>query len=75
MISTLGGLLTDERSNYPQAVLDRARRPGRSIGSLACGLEDFFTERRLALPTDQAEHRAAGRRAGGNGGERHRCAR
>jgi len=62
MISTLGGLLTDEQPNHPQAVLDRARRPGRSIGSLARGLEDFFTERCLALPTDQAEQLAAGRR-------------
>jgi site-specific recombinase XerD len=62
MISNLGGLLTDEWSNHPQAVLDRARRPGRSIGSLARGLEDFFTERRLALPTDRAEQLATGRR-------------
>jgi site-specific recombinase XerD len=62
MISTLGGLLTDDLSNHPQAVLDRARHPGRSIGSLARGLEDFFTARRLALPTDQAEQLAVGRR-------------
>ena len=62
MISALGGLLTDDLSNHPQAVLDRARCPGRSIGSLARGLEDFFTERRLALPTDQAEQLAVGRR-------------
>jgi hypothetical protein len=60
--STLGGLLTDDLSNHPQAVLDRARHPGRSIGSLARGLEDFFTARRLALPTDQAEQLAVGRR-------------
>jgi len=62
MISTLGGLLTDEQPNHPQAVLDRARRPGGSIGSLARGLEDFFSEHHLALPTDQAEQLAAGRR-------------
>ena len=62
MISALGELLADERPNHPQAVLDRARRPGRSIGSLARSLEDFFTERCLALPTDQAEQLAAGRR-------------
>ena len=43
-------------------MLDRARRPGRSIGSLARGLQDFFTERRLAPPTDHPERLAAGRR-------------
>ena len=62
MIGVLGGLLADEHPNSPQAVLDRARRPGRSIGSLARGLQDFFTERRLALPIDHPERLAAGRR-------------
>jgi site-specific recombinase XerD len=62
MISRLGRLLADEHPNHPQAVLERARRPGRSMGSLARGLEEFFTERRLALPTDQAQRLAAGRR-------------
>lgn len=62
MISTLGGLLTDEQSNQPQAVLERARRPGRSLGSLARGLQDFFIERHLAILTDQDERLAAGRR-------------
>lgn len=62
MISTLGRLLQDEYPNHPQALLDRARRPGRSMGSLARTLEDFFTQRGLALPTDQAERLAAGRR-------------
>ncbi|MFF2014184.1 integrase [Streptomyces sp. NPDC058195] len=42
--------------------LDRARRPGRSMGSLARALEGFFTLRGLALPTDQAQRLAAGRR-------------
>lgn len=32
------------------------------MGTLARALEDFFTARRLALPTDQAEQLAAGRR-------------
>ena len=62
MIGTLSGLLTDEGVNHPPAVLERARRPGRSMGSLARALEGFFVERGLALPTDQAERLAAGRR-------------
>ena len=62
MIGILARLLSDEHPNDPQAVLDRARRPGRAIGSLARGLQDFFTERRLAPPTDQPERLAAGRR-------------
>lgn len=62
MITSLGRLLTDEHPNHPQAVLDRARRPGRSMGSLARGLEEFFTDQRLALPTDEAQRLAAGRR-------------
>src|SRR5262249_13250104 len=36
------------------------RRPGRSMGSLARALEDYFTAEGLALPTDQAERLAAG---------------
>lgn len=62
MITVLGRLLEDEHPNHPQAVLERARRPGRSMGSLARALEGFFTTRGLALPTDQAERLAAGRR-------------
>lgn len=62
MISTLGKLLDDEQPNHPQALLDRARHPGRSMGSLARALEGFFTRRGLALPTDQAQRLAAGRR-------------
>jgi integrase len=62
MLTELGRLLADEHSNYPQSVLDRARRPGRSMGALARTLQDFFTEHRLALPTDHAERLAAGRR-------------
>jgi site-specific recombinase XerD len=62
MITALGRLLADERPNHPQAILDRARQPGRSMGSLARGLEEFFVERKLALPTDQAQRLAAGRR-------------
>lgn len=62
MITTLGRLLTDEHPNLPQALLARARKPGRSMGSLARALEDFFTDHGLALPTDQADLLAAGRR-------------
>jgi hypothetical protein len=62
MVAALGRLLQDDEPNHPQAVLERARRPGRSMGSLARALEGFFVERRLALPTDQAERLAAGRR-------------
>jgi integrase len=62
LISALGRLLEDEHPNLPPALLDRARQPGRSMGPLARALEDFFTGRRLALPTNQAEQLAAGRR-------------
>ncbi|MFW6721637.1 integrase [Streptomyces sp. MAR4 CNY-716] len=61
-VTDLGRLLEDEHSNSPQALMERARRPGRSMGSFARALEDFFTRRGLALPTDQAERLAAGRR-------------
>jgi hypothetical protein len=62
LITALGRLLSDEQPGHPQALLDRARWPGRSMGPLARSLEDFFTERGLALPTDHAEQLAAGRR-------------
>ena len=62
LISTLARLLEGEHPNHPQSVLERARRPGRSMGSLARSLEAFFTERGLAMATDQAERLAAGRR-------------
>ena len=62
LITTLSRLLEDEHPNHPQSVLERARRPGRSMGSLARALETFFTERGLAMATDQAERLAAGRR-------------
>lgn len=61
-VMDLGRLLQDEHSNSPQALIERSRRPGRSMGSFARALEDFFTLRGLALPTDQAERLAAGRR-------------
>jgi integrase len=63
MITELGRLLEDEHSDHPQTLLERARRPGRSMGSLARALQDYFTEQGLALPTDQAERLAARQRA------------
>ncbi|MFD5330052.1 integrase, partial [Streptomyces sp. NPDC127092] len=43
-------------------MLERSRQPGRSMGSLARALENYFTEHGLAMPTDQPERLAAGRR-------------
>jgi hypothetical protein len=62
MITELGRLLGSDHPDHPQHLLERARRPGRSMGSLARALEDYFTSQGLALPTDQAERLAAGRR-------------
>jgi len=62
LITRLARLLGDEHPNHPQSVLERSRRPGRSMGSLARALEAFFTERGLAMATDQTERLAAGRR-------------
>jgi integrase len=62
LITTLARLLVDDLPNHPQSVLERARVPGRSMGSLARALEAFFTDRGLAMATDQAERLAAGRR-------------
>jgi hypothetical protein len=62
LITALGRLLDGGRPGHPRALLEYARRPGRSMGSLARALEDYFTAQHLALPTDQAERLAAGRR-------------
>jgi site-specific recombinase XerD len=62
MITELGRLLDGEHPDHPQNLLERARQPGRSMGSLARALEDYFTAEGLALPTDQGERLAAGRR-------------
>ncbi|EUA15144.1 phage integrase, N-terminal SAM-like domain protein [Mycobacterium kansasii 732] len=61
-ITTLSRLLEDKHPNHPHSVLERARRPGRSMGSLARALETFFTQRGLAMATDQDQRLAAGRR-------------
>jgi hypothetical protein len=62
LITQLGRLLTDGGPTHPQALLERCRTPGRSMGALARSLEAFFTARGLALPLDQAQRRAAERR-------------
>jgi len=64
LIGQLGRLLADGGSGHPQALLDRSRSlgRGRSPGTLARTLDAFFTSRGLALPMNQAELLAAGRR-------------
>lgn len=62
IITGLGRLLKTDPTAHPQTLLERARRPGRSMGTLARTLEDFFVAHQLALPTDQAERLATGRR-------------
>lgn len=63
LITPLGRLLEEDgQPGHPQALLQRARWQGRSMGPLARSLETFFTEQGLALPTDHAEQLAAGRR-------------
>ena len=62
MISRLGRLLAESGAATPQALLERASRPGRSAGTLARALEDFFTDTGLAFPADHAAGREAARR-------------
>ena len=64
LIGQLGRLLDDGGPRHPQALLERSRLlgRGRSPGTLARTLEAFFVTRGLAMPTDQAERLAAGRR-------------
>jgi hypothetical protein len=63
LITSLGRLLEENgQPGHPQALLERARWQGRSMGPLARSLETFFTEHALAMPTDHAEQLAAGRR-------------
>ena len=47
MLTRLGRLLEDDQPDHPQAILERARRPGRSMGSLAVS----YTH--LTLPTNR----------------------
>jgi site-specific recombinase XerD len=62
LIGAVGRLLRDGGPTHPQALLERARRSGRSMGTLAKVLQDFFTIHGLALPTDHDTRLAAGRR-------------
>jgi site-specific recombinase XerD len=62
MISRLGRLLAETGTATPQAILEQASRPGRSAGTLARALEDFFTDAGLAFPADHAARREAARR-------------
>lgn len=62
MISRLGRLLAESGTAAPQAILEQASRPGRSAGTLARALEDFFTDAGLAFPADHAARREAARR-------------
>jgi hypothetical protein len=62
LVTELGRLLADDGPVHPQALLERARWQGRSMGPLARSLETFFTSHGLALPADHAEQLAAGRR-------------
>lgn len=62
MVTAVGRLLTDGGTTHPQALLERARRPGRSAGALARTLEDFFVTHDMAFGLDQPARLAAGRR-------------
>jgi site-specific recombinase XerD len=62
LITSVGRLLRDGGPTNPQALLERARRPGRSMGTLAKVLQDFFTARAMAIPVDHGTQLAAGRR-------------
>lgn len=62
MVSHLGRLIAEAGPTTPQALLERARRPGRSVGALARTLEDFFIDAHLAFPLDHEARLAAGRR-------------
>ena len=62
MLTAVGRLLTDGGSNHPQVILERSKCSGRSAGSLARTLEDFFVGDGLAFGLDQGAHLAKGRR-------------
>ena len=62
MVGSLGRLIVETSTTNPQSLLERARRPGRSMGTLARTLEEFFVGAGLAFPLDQAARLAAGRR-------------
>lgn len=61
LLSQLERLLVEDPPSN-QALLERARRPGRSVGTLARTLEEFMVDDGLAFGLDQAARLAAGRR-------------
>lgn len=63
LITGLGRLLTDGGPTHPQALLERARTPGRSMGTPVRSLKTFFAANGLATHSDQAQRRAAERRS------------
>lgn len=62
MLTRLSRLLVDGQSAHPQAILERSRQPGRSAGTLARTLEEFFVARGLAFGLGQEARLAQGRR-------------
>jgi site-specific recombinase XerD len=62
MVGAVGVLAQDGESVHPQALLERARRPGRSVGALARTLEEFLVTEGLAFGLDQEAALARGRR-------------
>ena len=62
MITVLGGLLEDDYPTIRRPYWSVHAAPDGRSSSLARALEGFFTARGLALPTDQDERLAAGRR-------------
>lgn len=63
VLRRLGSLLTEGGPATPTALLGRASRPGRGVGSLARALEAFLVDHGLALPLDTREERARQARA------------
>ena len=63
LVGRVGASLRTDPRAQPTTLLEQARTDGRSIGTLAKVLEDFFTTHGLALPTDQPQRLADGRRA------------
>ncbi len=63
LLTQLGRLLTAHPHATPAALLELSRTPGRSVGSLARSLEDFFVDQQLTFRPDHAARLAAGRRA------------
>lgn len=62
LISSVGRLLRDGGPTHPQALLERSRTTGRSMGTLAKVLQDFFTTRAMAMPVDHVTQLSARRR-------------